>query len=115
VFFAINFSFLSGCLYRTLSEPLGISFGLIAFALHWPSIANRNLTHYALATFFLALALLTRAVPATILTGLDHNSGHRQIVVGPPGFADGPRRLAAVCTKSLGNDVLSVRPIRKAG
>jgi hypothetical protein len=53
--------------------------------------------------------------PAAILTGLDHNSGHRQIVVGPPGFADGPRRLAAVCTQSLDNDVLSVRPIRKAG
>ncbi len=54
-------------------------------------------------------------LPATILTGLDHNSGHRQIVVGPPGFADGPRRLAAVCTKSLGNDILSAHPIRKAG
>jgi hypothetical protein len=61
VFFAINFSFLSACLYLTLSESLGISFGLIAFALYWPSIAHRNLTHYACATFFLALALLTRA------------------------------------------------------
>ena len=61
VFFAINFSFLNACLNRTLSEPLGISFGLIAFALYWPSIALRNLSHYACATFFLALALLIRA------------------------------------------------------
>lgn len=61
VFFAITFSFLSGCLYRTLSEPLGISLGLISFALYLPSIADRNLTHYALATLFLTLALLARA------------------------------------------------------
>jgi hypothetical protein len=61
VFFAINFAFLSGCLYRTLSEPLGVSFGLISFALYWSSIAERNLAYYSFATFFLALALLTRA------------------------------------------------------
>jgi hypothetical protein len=59
-------------------------------------------------------------LPATILIGLDHNSGHGQFVLGPPGFADGPRRLAALCTKalstkSLSNGVLSVRPVKKAG
>jgi hypothetical protein len=54
-------------------------------------------------------------LPATILTGLDHNSLDRQIVVGPPGFADGPRRLAALCTKSFSNGLLSVRPVKKVG
>jgi len=61
VFFAINFAFLDSCLHRTLSEPLGISLGLIAFALYFSSIAQANLTRYAFATFVLTLALLTRA------------------------------------------------------
>ena len=61
VFFAISFAFLDGCLHRTLSEPLGISLGLIALALYFSSIAETNLTRYAFATFMLTLALLTRA------------------------------------------------------
>ena len=61
VFFAINFAFINGCLFRTLSEPLGISLGLISFALYWMAIAERSLSYYAWATFFLTLALLARA------------------------------------------------------
>lgn len=61
VFFAINYAFLDGCLHRTLSEPLGISLGLIALALYVSSIAQPNPTRYGFATFILTLALLTRA------------------------------------------------------
>lgn len=61
VFFVLNFSFLSCCLHRTLSEPLGISLGLFGFALLWVGIANKHLSIYALGAFALALALLARA------------------------------------------------------
>lgn len=54
-------------------------------------------------------------LPATILTGLDHNSHRSQIIVGPPGFADGPRRLAALCTRPLSDGILTVRAARKGG
>jgi hypothetical protein len=54
-------------------------------------------------------------LPATILMGLDHNSRQTQIVVGPPGFADGPRRLAALCAKPLSDRILSVRAAKKDG
>lgn len=40
-FFAFTFAFVSCCLHRTLSEPLGISLGLFAFALLWSGVANR--------------------------------------------------------------------------
>ena len=61
IFLAINFAFINGCLYRTLSEPLGISLGLISFAVYWTAIAERSLSYYAWATLFLTLALLARA------------------------------------------------------
>ncbi|MBR1157292.1 hypothetical protein [Bradyrhizobium sp. JYMT SZCCT0428] len=61
VFFAINFAFLSSCLPRTLSEPLGISLGLLAFTLYCSSIVRRSKAEYALATLILTLALLARA------------------------------------------------------
>lgn len=72
LFFVLNFSFLSCCLHRTLSEPLGISLGLFGFALLWAGVANRHLSLYALGTFALALALLARAgamfaLPACVL------------------------------------------------
>lgn len=60
-FFAFSFAFISCCLHRTLSEPLGISLGLIAFALLWSGVANRYLAQYAVGTFILSLALLARA------------------------------------------------------
>jgi hypothetical protein len=52
-------------------------------------------------------------LPATILLGLDHNSRQTQIVVGLPGFADGPRRLAAICTKPLRDRILLARAAKK--
>lgn len=61
VFFAINFAFLNSCLPRTLSEPLGISLGLIAFTLYCSSINRRSTIEYSLATLILTLALLARA------------------------------------------------------
>jgi hypothetical protein len=42
VFFAINFAFVNSCLHRTLSEPLGISLGLIAFTLYCSSIRSAS-------------------------------------------------------------------------
>ncbi len=71
-FFAFTFAFVSCCLHRTLSEPLGISLGLFALALLWSGIANRSLASYALGTFVLSLALLARAgamfaLPACVL------------------------------------------------
>lgn len=71
-FFAFTFAFVSCCLHRTLSEPLGISLGLIAFALLWSGVASRSLAQYALGTFALSLALLARAgamfaLPACVL------------------------------------------------
>jgi hypothetical protein len=111
VFFAINFSFLSSCLYRSLSEPLGISLGLISFALYCPSIAHRNMTHYALATFFLTLALLTRAgamfeLPASIFFAMLF-------------FADNWRRrcaaLAATCAAIAGGWLLNAVLVRTYG
>jgi len=71
-FFAFSFAFVSCCLHRTLSEPLGISLGLVAFALLWSGVANRSLTQYAIGTFVLSLALLARAgamfaLPAAVL------------------------------------------------
>jgi hypothetical protein len=72
LFFAFSFSFVSCCLHRTLSEPLGISLGVLAFALLWSGVANRSLAPYALGTFALALALLARAgamfaLPASVI------------------------------------------------
>lgn len=72
LFFAFSFAFVSCCLHRTLSEPLGISLGLIAFALLWSGVANKSLTQYALGIFVLSLALLARAgamfaLPASVL------------------------------------------------
>lgn len=71
-FFAFSFAFVSCCLHRTLSEPLGISLGLVAFALLWSGVANRSPAQYALGTFILSLALLARAgamfaLPATAI------------------------------------------------
>lgn len=71
-FFAFSFAFISCCLHRTLSEPLGISLGLVAFALLWSGVANRSLAQYAIGTFVLSLALLARAgamfaLPASVL------------------------------------------------
>jgi hypothetical protein len=57
----------------------------------------------------------TLDLPATIVTGLDHVSGVIQTVVGPPGLADGPRRLAALCTKPLRYNILSARIAEKDG
>lgn len=53
------------------------------------------------------------SLPATILIGLDHNSRRAQFIVGPPGFADGPRRLAALCVKPLSHGVLTYRPVKQ--
>jgi hypothetical protein len=71
-FFVFSFAFISCCLHRTLSEPLGISLGLIAFALLWSGVANRSLAQYAIGTLVLSLALLARAgamfaLPASVL------------------------------------------------
>ena len=71
-FFAFTFAFVSCSLHRTLSEPLGISLGLLAFASLWSGIANRSLASYAFGTFVLSLALLARAgamfaLPACVL------------------------------------------------
>jgi hypothetical protein len=71
-FFVICFAFVGTCLQRTLSEPLGVTLGLVAFALQWTAIANNRLTPYLIGTFVLTLALLTRAgamfvLPASVL------------------------------------------------
>lgn len=72
IFFAVCFSFVSSCLHRTLSEPLGISLGLLAFTLQWSGLANKSLMQYASGIFVLSLALLARAgamfmLPASVL------------------------------------------------
>jgi hypothetical protein len=54
-------------------------------------------------------------LPATVLMGLDHASRSLQTIIGPPGFADGPRRLAALCTRPLSDGILSMRAARKDG
>jgi hypothetical protein len=61
IFFVISFSFVGACLHRTLSEPLGITLGLLALALQWSGVANRKLLPYSVGTCVLALALLARA------------------------------------------------------
>jgi hypothetical protein len=61
VFLAITFAFANNCMPRTLSEALGLSLGLIAFALYCSAIARRSKIEYAIATAILTLALLARA------------------------------------------------------
>jgi hypothetical protein len=55
------------------------------------------------------------SLPATILTGLNRVSGVIQIVVGPPGLADGQRRFATLCTKPLKDNILSARIAGQGG
>jgi hypothetical protein len=111
VFFAINFAFLSGCLFRTLSEPLGISLGLISFALYCPNITHRNMAYYALATFFLTLALLVRAGAMFELLA--------SILFAMFFFADNWRRrcaaLAATCAAIAGGWLLNAVLVRTYG
>ena len=91
-FFAICFAFVSCCLHRTLSEPLGISLGLLAFALHWSGLANKNLAQYACGLFVLSLALLTRAgamfaIPASALFAIFFFPGNGEDTLLPPSQA----------------------------